>query len=158
MTMVSRKNVTAAVWPFWMHFVVSLHYISPSTNPLHIMPRGQGQYSNGQSFPANAKRTHNKGAKKANRSPQTPREHTTRVRKRPMKGNSVVPDMPRVVLGRGKRVNTRGSNSIVRPFSRTQKALTDGLRSPCRRFPSLISRRSEMAPLTVNDRAVSWFF
>ena len=140
MTMVSRKNVTAAVRPFWMHFVVSLHYISPSTNPLHIMPIGQGPYSNGQSFPANAKR------------------NTTRVRKRPMKGNSVVPDMPRVVLGRGKRVNTRGSNSIVRPFSRTQKALTDGLRSPCRRFPSLISRRSEMAPLTVNDRAVSWFF
>ena len=26
MTMVSRKTVTSAVWPFWMHFVVSLHY------------------------------------------------------------------------------------------------------------------------------------
>ena len=64
-TMVSGKNVTAAVWPLWMHFVVSLHYISPSTNPLHIMPIGQGQYSNGQSFPANAKEEHNKGAKKA---------------------------------------------------------------------------------------------
>ena len=95
MTMVSRKNVTAAVWPFWMHFVVSLHYISPSTNPLHIMPIGQGQYSNGQSFPANAKR------------------NTTRVRERPMKGNSVAPDMPRVMLGKGKRVNTRGSEALV---------------------------------------------
>ena len=95
MTMVSRKNVTAAVWSFWMHFVVSLHYISPSTNPLHIMPIGQGQYSNGQSFPANAKR------------------NTTRVRERPMKGNSVAPDMPRVMLGKGKRVNTRGLGALV---------------------------------------------
>ena len=95
MTMVSRKNVTAAVWPFWMHFVVSLHYISPSTNPLHVMPIGQGQYSNGQSFPANAKR------------------NTTRVRERPMKGNSVAPDMSRVMLGKGKRVNTRGSEALV---------------------------------------------
>ena len=95
MTMVSRKNVTAAVWPFWMHFVVSLHYISPSTNPLHIMPIGQGQYSNGQSFPAKAKR------------------NTTRVRKRPMKGNYVVPDMSRVILGKGKRVDTRGSEALV---------------------------------------------
>ena len=111
---------------------MSLHYISPSTNPLHIVPIGQGQYSNGQSFPANAKR------------------NTTRVRKRPMKGNSVVPDMSRVMLGKGKQVNTSGSevlvtwgvHSIVRPFSRTQKTFTDGLRSPCRRFPSLISRWS----------------
>ena len=95
MIMVSRNNVTAAVWPFWMHFVVSLHYISPSINPLHVMPIGQGQYSNGQSFPANAKR------------------NTTRVRERPMKGNSVAPDMPRVMLGKGKRVNTRGSEALV---------------------------------------------
>ena len=132
MTMVSRINVTAAVWPFWMHFVVSLHYISPSTNPLHIMPIGQGQYSNGQSFPANAKR------------------NTTRVRKMPMKGNSVDGDMPRVMLGKGKRVNTRGSEALVtwgvqfnrETLSRTQKTFTDGLRSPCRRFPSLISRWS----------------
>ena len=66
-----------------------------STNPLHIMPIGQGQYSKGQSFPANAKR------------------NTTRVRKRPMKENSVVPDMSRVMLAKGKRVNTRGSEALV---------------------------------------------
>ena len=78
-----------------MHLVVSLHYISPSNNPLHIMPIGQGQYPNGQSFPENAKR------------------NATRVRKRPMKGNSVVPDMSRVMLGKGKRVNTRGSEALV---------------------------------------------
>ena len=30
-----------------------------------------------------------------------------------MKGNSVVPDMPRVMLGKGKRVNTRGSEALV---------------------------------------------
>ena len=78
-----------------MHLVVSLHYISPSNNPLHIMPIGQGQYPNGQSFPENAKR------------------NATRVRKRPMKGNSVVPNMSRVMLGKGKRVNTRGSEALV---------------------------------------------
>ena len=38
-----------------MHFVVSLHYISPSTNPLHIVPIGQGNNPT------------------ANRSPPTPR-------------------------------------------------------------------------------------
>ena len=62
---------------------------------LIIMPIGQGDYSNGQSFPANAKR------------------NTTRVRKRPMKSNSVVADMRRVMLGNGKRVNTRGSQALV---------------------------------------------
>ena len=30
-----------------------------------------------------------------------------------MKGNTVVRDMPRVVLGKGKRVNTRGSGALV---------------------------------------------
>ena len=70
--MVSGKIVKAAVWPFWMFgsFLgafcqVSLHYISPSTNPLHIVPIGQGNIPT------------------ANRSPQTPRG-TPRVRKRPM--------------------------------------------------------------------------
>ena len=62
-------------------------------------------------------------------SPANAKRNTTRVRKMPMKGNSVDADMPRVMLGKGKRVNTRGSealvtwgsNSIVRPFSRTQR-------------------------------------
>ena len=81
--------------------------------PQHVpinLPIGQGQYSNGQSFPANAKRK------------------TTRVRKRPMKGNSVVPGMSRVMLGKGKRVNAWGPEALVtwgvqfvRPLSRTQR-------------------------------------
>ena len=41
------------------------------------------------------------------------RQGNTRVRKRPMKGYSVVADMPRVMLGKGKRVNTRGSEALV---------------------------------------------
>ena len=149
MTMVSRKNVTAAVRPFWMHFVVSLHYISPSTNPLHIMPIGQGPYSNGQSFPANAKRN-----------------TTTRVRKRPMKGNSVVPDMPRVMLGKGKRVNTRGSEALVTwgvQFNR--ETLLEDKRLSRMGYVHRVGGSlrlflvgPEMAPLTVNDRAVSWLF
>ena len=47
MTMVSRKNVTAAVWPFWMHFVVSLHYIHSlkSRQPSECDPRpGRGEW------------------------------------------------------------------------------------------------------------------
>ena len=30
-----------------------------------------------------------------------------------MKGNYVVPDMSRVILGKGKRVDTRGSEALV---------------------------------------------
>ena len=45
--------------------------------------------------PRKRQEEHNKGAKKA------------------MKGNSVVADMPRVMLGKGKRVNTRGSEALV---------------------------------------------
>ena len=30
-----------------------------------------------------------------------------------MKGNSVVPDMSRVMLGKGKRFNTRGAEALV---------------------------------------------
>ena len=41
------------------------------------------------------------------------RQGNTRVRQRPMKGYSVVADMPRVMLGKGKRVNTRGSEPLV---------------------------------------------
>ena len=86
-----------------------------------------------------------------------------------MKGNSVVPDMPRVMLGKGKgkRVNTRGSEALVtwavqfnretlledtKGFSRTGYVHRVGgsLR--------LILVGPEMAPFTVNDRAVSWLF
>ena len=104
----------------------------PTNQPLAYRANRPRQYSNGQSSPANAKR------------------NTTRARKRSVKENSVVPDMPHVVLGKGKRVNTRGSGALVtwgvqfnrETLSRTQKTFTDGLRSPCRRFPSLISRWS----------------
>ena len=47
MTMVSRKNVTAAVRPFWMHVVVSLHYIHSlkSRQPSECDPRpGRGEW------------------------------------------------------------------------------------------------------------------
>ena len=63
MTMVSGKNVTAAVWPLWMHFVVSLHYISPSTNPLHIMPIGQRAIFQRPMVFRKRQEEHNKGAK-----------------------------------------------------------------------------------------------
>ena len=57
---------------------------------------------------------------------------------------------PRVLLGKGKRVNTKGSEALVTwgvQFNRETlledtKTFTDGLRSPCRSFPSLISEDS----------------
>ena len=45
--------------------------------------------------------------------PRKRQEEHNKGAKRSMKGNSVVPDMPRVVLGKGKRVNTRGSGALV---------------------------------------------
>ena len=93
MTMVSSKNVTAAVWPFRMHFVVSLHYIIYQPLPYYAnRPRAIFQRP---IVPRKRQEEHNKGAKKAH------------------ERKSVVPDMPRVMLGKGKRVNTRGSEALV---------------------------------------------
>ena len=56
--------------------------------------------------------------------------------------------MSRVMLGKGSTPGGQrpwspgGSHFIVRPFSGTEKTFTDGLHSPCRRFPSLICRWS----------------
>ena len=89
-----KKKRDSSCWAFLDAFC----RVPPSYHP-HlptpcIMPIGQGQHSNGQSFPANAKR------------------NTTKLRKRPMKRNSVVPDMPRVMPRKGKRVNTGGSEAL----------------------------------------------
>ena len=82
-----------------------------------------------------------------------------------MKGNSVVPDMPRVMLGKGKRVNTRGSEALVTwgvQFNR--ETLLEDTKDfhgwitftvevvPFAYFSLVLS---EVAPLTVKDRAVS---
>ena len=94
-----RESSCLAFLDVWILFGCILSSVPPLylpiNQPLAYCANRPRQCSNGQSFPANAKR------------------NTTRVRKRPMKRNSVVPDMSRVMLGKGKRVNTRGSGALV---------------------------------------------
>ena len=115
MAIVSGRNVTAAFWPFWMlgPFLGAFRNVPPLHLPIN---QPLAYYAN----------------------------RPTAISQRP-----IVPRKRQEEHNKGED-KTRGSEALVTrgvQFNRETlledtKIFTDGLRSPCRRFPSLISRWS----------------